>query len=355
MKQVPTITDRLYQPAADTLINRMFIRLLRDKRDMPFLNLIIHMSLTLIPLGVALFFPLPPALWWTAALIYIYLSNFKFKSPYGLMLHCISHRRLFRHQYNWLMIHIIWVLGPFIGHTPQTYFSHHMGMHHAENNMPEDESSTMPYQRDSLKDFLRYLGSFLVQGMYNLVTYLKRRNRKQLAKKALEGELSFFFLCAVLLFVNAKATLIVFVLPFLLLRLIMMVGNWTQHSMVDPDDPANPYKNCITTINVKYNHKCWNDGYHSSHHARPALHWSEHPVVFQQTLDTYAANKAIVFDGLDFGAVFLCLITKNYKKLATHLININGTFANEGEAIDVLKLRTRRFSQEDISKLLLPG
>ena len=62
-----------------------------------------------------------------------------------------------------------------------------------------------------------------------------------------------------------------------------MMGNWTQHAFVDGEDPGNAYKNSITCINVKYNKKCWNDGYHISHHIRPAMHWTEHPTFFQKT------------------------------------------------------------------------
>ncbi len=34
------------------------------------------------------------------------------------------------------MNHVIpWLLGPFFGQTPNTYFAHHMGMHHREENL----------------------------------------------------------------------------------------------------------------------------------------------------------------------------------------------------------------------------
>ena len=35
-------------------------------------------------------------------------------------------------------------------------------MHHPENNLQEDKSTTMPYQRDSMRSFLAYFSdSFL--------------------------------------------------------------------------------------------------------------------------------------------------------------------------------------------------
>jgi len=54
------------------------------------------------------------------------------------------------------------VIGPFFGETPESYFAHHLGMHHAEDNMPSDLSSTMKYQRDSFGDFMKYYSDFIV-------------------------------------------------------------------------------------------------------------------------------------------------------------------------------------------------
>jgi fatty acid desaturase len=235
---------------------------------------------------------------------------------------------------------------PFMGHTPETYFSHHMGMHHAENNMPEDDSSTMMYQRDSLRDFLKYLGHFLLLGFKGLMDYLFTRKKKKLAHSAMAGEFSFFIFCIIMCFVNFDGTMAVFVVTFIVSRMIMMVGNWTQHAFIDPADPAHPYKSCVTTLNVTYNKRCWNDGYHTSHHARPALHWTEHPNSFLQNLDQYAAHRAVVFDRLDFGGVFLCLMTKNYDKLARNFVNVNGVFSSDEEVISMLKERTRKFPEE---------
>jgi hypothetical protein len=147
-------------------------------------------------------------------------------------------------------------------------------------------------------------------------------------------------------FVNFDGTMAVFVVTFIVSRMIMMVGNWTQHAFIDPADPAHPYKSCVTTLNVRYNKRCWNDGYHTSHHARPALHWTEHPNSFLQNLDQYAAHRAVVFDRLDFGGVFLCLMTKNYDKLARNFVNVNGVFSSDEEVISMLKERTRKFPEE---------
>jgi fatty acid desaturase len=301
-------------------IDRFFISLIRDKRDLPFVKLSLSITFTLIPLAVLLYWPhINRVTWWLAAVLYLYYNNFYFKGPYGLMLHCTSHRAFFKKEYNFLNHYLPWVLGPLFGQTPETYNTHHIGMHHPENNMPGDESSTMAYQRDSLRGFLHYFGMFFFLGIINLAGYFVRKKRNR-----------------------------VFILPFLISRVIMMMGNWAQHAFVSSTDPDNAYRNSITCINTRYNHKCWNDGYHISHHLKPNMHWTEHPGFFRKTLNEYTDNDAIVFDGIHFLHVFVYLMRKRYDLLAKHFVNIGDSYANDEAVIVFLKGRTKRI---DISEL----
>jgi hypothetical protein len=105
------------------------------------------------------------------AVAYTYFNNFVFKGPFGLMLHCTSHRPFFKKKYQFINYYLPWVIAPFFGHSPETYFAHHIGMHHAENNLKGDESSTTPFQRDSVKDFGIYFGKFLFRGVFDLLQY----------------------------------------------------------------------------------------------------------------------------------------------------------------------------------------
>jgi fatty acid desaturase len=143
-------------------------------------------------------------------------------------------------------------------------------------------------------------------------------------------------------FVNLKATLAIFIIPFVFARIVMMLGNWAQHAFVDPKDPEDG--NTINCINTKYNQMCWNDGYHAVHHARPALHYTEIPVEFMKNKDKFAEKKILVFDGIHYLHIFVWLMTKRYDKLANNLVNINGMFSSEEEAIAVMKERTRKMT-----------
>ncbi len=344
MKSLAPNTDPVYAgPPAPTRFNQWLLTLCQDPRDLPFLYLILRISATLLPLAVLLFVPgLPNGLWWAAAVAYLALNNFVFKGPFGLMLHCTSHRILFRKRVAWLNRYIPWVIGPLFGQTPETYFSHHLGMHHPENNLADDISSTMYYQRDSVRGFLHYLLDFLLLGLPRLFYYFFRTSKPKLLRRAVRGEFAFVAMCAGLLFVSWQATLVVFLIPMLLSRIVMMLGNWAQHAFIDTARPAELYTSSITCINTFYNHKCWNDGYHISHHLKPAMHWTEHPVSFRQNLAEYIHHDAIVFDGIHFLHVFAYLMAGRYDLLARNFVNLGDRYTSDEEVVALLRARTRR-------------
>ncbi len=351
MKAFDVITDPVYRPHQFSAIDKFFLRFIRDERDLPFVYTTILISVTLIPLAVLLYIPgIASWLWWSAAVAYFILNNAIFKGPFGLMMHCTSHRAFFKKEYDFLNHYHPWIIGPLFGQTPETYFSHHIGMHHPENNLPDDESSTMKYQRDSFRGYLHYFGVFFFTGIYHLASYFIRKKRKRLLYRSVRGEFLFIAGCVVLCFFNWPATLVVFILPFVISRIIMMLGNWAQHAFIDPDDPGNAYKNSITCINTKYNHQCWNDGYHISHHQKPSMHYTEYPVYFQKTIDEYAEHNAVVFDGIHYLHVFFYLMAKRYDLLAKNFVNIGNRFRNDEEVIAFLKSRTRRMPQEVMIK-----
>jgi fatty acid desaturase len=345
MKLLAVSTDPVYtRSATPSRLDAWLGRYLQDERDLPFAYLMLKITATMLPLAVVLFVPAlrGNAWWWALFGVFFYLSNARFKGPFGLMLHCTSHRVLFKKKYGWMNNYIPWVLGPLFGQTPESYFTHHMGMHHPENNLPDDESSTMFYQRDSVLGFLHYLGDFMVVGVPRLVGYFTRRNKTTLRYRLLRGEVLYFVVTAALCFVNLPAALAVFVVPFVLSRVIMMLGNWAQHAFIDAEAPDNCYTNSVTCINTNYNHKCWNDGYHISHHLKPAMHWTEHPKHFRQNLEQYAQNDAIVFDGIHFLHIFFYLMTKRYDLLAKNFVNLGDRYADDAAVIELLKSRTTR-------------
>ena len=339
---VLTLVDPVPNPnPVYNAFDRFWLKRINDPRDLPFIYLSLKISLTMVPAGVLLFFPFITGwVWWAVAAVYFFFNNFMFKGPFGLMLHCSSHRPLFKTHHVFLNKYLPWVLSPFFGQTPETYAAHHLAMHHRENNLENDLSSTMHYQRDSFRSFLVYFSKFFFTVIPSLAWYFNERSQVALRNKVIRGEVVFFGACIGLCFISWQATVWVFLLPLLISRIIMMVGNWAQHSFIDAEDPGNFYKNSITCVNTPYNKKCWNDGYHISHHIKPALHWTLHPEHLQTNLRDYAENKALVFEGIHFLHVWWYLMNKDYPTLAKRVVNVHGMFTSEQEVIDLMRRRT---------------
>jgi fatty acid desaturase len=321
------------------MYSRFLARALSDPRDVVFLRLAAWITLVQLPFA-ALLLALGSFSWWLAV-AYWALWGYFFLDRYILMLHCISHRPLFRGRARVLNAYLTVFLGVFCGETPETYFAHHVGMHHKESNGEADLSSTMPYQRDSFLHWLKYFASFFFVGFPSLVRYLRSVGRDRLARRVLVGEPAFWLLVALVgLLSGWQAAFVVFVVPVVVVRVLMMMGNWAQHAFVDPSDSANSYRNSISCINTRYNRRCFNDGYHIVHHLRPALHYTEMPAEFEANRARYGAADAIVFDGLDYFQVWLCLMTGRLERLARAFVRLPGApERSDGEVIALLRSR----------------
>jgi len=316
------------------------VSLINDKRDLFFLYLIIKISS--IEIISFLFFSFYNGkLWWLFASLFFAWFHLNFHGPFVLMMHFTSHRKFFKKEYNYANNFIPWVLGFFLGQSPKTYFYHHIFMHHNENNMADDISSTMLYKRDSFLHFINYYLKFLFLSLKQLASYFQKKNKNSVAGKVLIGEFIFYLVCIVSCLISVKMSLLFFIFPFILSRIMLSMGNWTQHAFIDPISPDNYYKNSITCINNRYNHLCWNDGYHTHHHLHPSMHWTNYPIDFQKNLKDYKLNDSVIFDGLDYFQIFFLLMIKNYKKLAAHFVIFDDGFNSEDEVISFLKARTQ--------------
>jgi fatty acid desaturase len=306
---------------------------------LPFARLL---GLATVALGIpaALLF-VPGIFRWWLAVAYLAIWGIFFLGPFTLCLHNVSHRPLFKARYRRLRQIVPWVWGPLFGQTPESYYAHHMGMHHAEGNMPDDTSSTMAFQRDSWVDFLRYWGRFTLIGTWELGRYLITHRKGTLLWRFLVTEALYVATVVVLLAFNWRATLTVLVIPLVMIRFLMLAGNWGQHAFVDAADPANSYLNSITCINSPYNRKCFNDGYHIGHHVNMSRHWTEMPGDFEKNVDEYVRQRAIVFQGIDFNGVWACLMLKRYDWLARRYLDLAGSGVSEQQIVALLKERTR--------------
>ena len=340
-----SFTDPMSAPPPAGDFDRFCLRLIRDPRDLPFARVQALNFAVMLVLVVWLYIDFNIV----NALLFVAWYGFQL-GPYTLMLHNVSHRKYFRVEYDWLDWPFIAILGMPFGHMPNGYFAHHVGMHHPENNLEDDLSSTMHLQRDSAWDFfIHYLGHFLVLGGHDLAIYLRDRNRDKILGRWRIGIVLWFAVVIGLALVSWQATLLVFGFTLLITRTAMMSGNWAQHAFVDATRPDNCYVNSITCINSSYNKRCFNDGYHISHHWKPARHWTEHPQELQDDLQKYAEADAIIFRKLDFFMVWVFLMLKRYDKLADHYVPIDDRQRGKEEIIALLKERTRRIPEPEMA------
>jgi len=336
---MPTVTISDTREAPERWYARWVLPLLNDPRDVPFIGLMAQ-CLAFAAAGVALFFAGP---WlWYAAPVYWGVLVFGLLDRFTLMLHCTSHRQLFKPTHRRLNYVIPWVLAPFFGQTPESYFTHHMGMHHAEENLAGDLSSTMRFQRDKFTHWLAYYGRFIGFALFDLSRYMLRKGRKRLFRRLALGEGVYWSVMVGLMLVRPGPAVVVFLVPLLLIRTLMMMGNWGQHAFISAAQPESPYLSSITCINSRYNRRCFNDGYHIGHHLQARAHWTELPVEFEKNQTEYGRQDAIVFEGVDFFMVWLLLMTGQWSRLARAFVKLPGApERTEAEIIALLKQRVR--------------
>lgn len=325
-------------------LSRFALKLVDDPRN---LILVRNAALasTIIPLAVSFYlwdFP-----WWLA-LPYWAFGGGVFADRVGLLIHAVIHRRLFKKSYWFLEYYIPAFLCLFYGHTPHTFFIHHVGMHHYESNMPEDLSSTMRFNRDSAFHFVRYWLRFLFIGPFELLAYQIRHKRWRLARLLILVEGAWAAGVIALAYYDLRATFVVFMAPVFVMRYAMMAGNWAQHAFVCSEQPGNMFRQSITLIEARHNRRCYNDGYHVTHHRFPTMHYSDHPKEFEANRALYGREGAVVFRGIKgYQEVWRLLMFKDYERLADHYVNLTDEPMDREAVIALLKSRTRAIPDYD--------
>ena len=327
------LTDPTQVPTyGDGPLSRWCKGALYDERDEVFVRLTLKVMAVMSVAMIVLF----RSFHWGLAVAYFALWGW-ITPPVILMLHCTMHRPFIR-QPKWLDRVHPYVMQFFFG-MPTGYAQHHMGMHHVEDNMGEDLSSTMRYRRDSFLHFLAYFGRFFFLIVFELPGYLARKRRGTMARKAVFGELLHWAVVSGALWLHWRFALVAFVFPYIAVRFMMMVGNWGQHAFINTARENNGIANSITCINSTYNRRCFNDGYHIGHHLKANRHWAELPQDFDDNREMYAREGALVFERLDFFFVSVLLWTGQWRALAKRFVRLDGQPRSDEDVVAMLKSR----------------
>ncbi len=321
----PTPTMRAVIPASTTLT-----RALRDPRDAPVLALVIRLVLLLVPLAALLFLRFH----WAIAVVYLALIQ-RYSAPFAGLIHEATHRRLFVPRWSALGTFFVeWIVAPSFGMSPYLYAAQHVGMHHAENNLEDDASATIAYQRDSIAQYALYFLRFLFAAHWEVLGYLRARGKQPMLRRAALGLAAHYAVIAAALAYDWRAALTVLIVPMVFMRLAFSAGNWAQHGFIDPDAPDSPLGNTITCVEPRFNRETFNSGYHSAHHAAPRVHWSELPDALSRDFERYRAERAVVFVGVEYAHVFVAMMLRRYRWLAER-------HADYGEELSVVEARLR--------------
>ena len=240
-KDLPPYLSRLLKP-----YNAWARTIVRRPTDVVFLTHILLYLSTSVPSALVLFWRFT----WYHAILHWALQSW-YCGSFTLMLHNHIHNNgVLAREYAWFDKFWPYILEPLMGHTWDSYFYHHVKHHHVENNGPGDLSSTIRYQRDNLSHFLCYVGRFLVLAWIELPLYFIRKKKISLAINTLASELASYTAILIVAIYNFRASLFVFMIPLLQMRIGMMVGNWGQHALVDEVDPDSDFRSSITLIDV---------------------------------------------------------------------------------------------------------
>lgn len=335
------ITDPVSAPTyEDGVLSRWCREHLAEPRDEVFVRLTLasmaRMGVLMVALWVAIYVVHVPAI--LAGALYLALWGWSVP-PVVLMLHCTMHR-LFVKSPRWLNRAQLYAMSLTMG-IPPAYPDHHLAMHHAEDNMLGDLSSTLRHRRDSFLHFLVYFGRFVLLSYIELPLYFSRTRKHRVMRRMMFGEYGLILVCAVVCWLAPAFGLFALVLPALIIRFMMMTGNWGQHAFINTARSNDGLANAITCINSAYNQRCFNDGYHIGHHLRATRHWTDMPQDFIDNQDKYVAAGAIVFEKIDFFAVSVLLWTGQWKTLARHYVRLDGVERSDEEVIEMLRARVQ--------------
>jgi fatty acid desaturase len=339
------LTDPTQVPTyGDGPLHRWCKRALYDARDEVFVRLSLRMIVVMLAMMAALFVCLHWALvpLWIAAAVYLALWGW-LSAPVILMLHNTMHRPFLRSPKLLKKAHP-YVMSILFG-IPMGYTEHHVGMHHVEDNMAEDLSSTLRYRRDSFLNFLVYFGRFFFFGLIEVTGYLVRKRRTAMARRLVIGDLCHQAVVVAMLLLDWRFGLVAFAIPYFMIRFLMMTGNWGQHAFINTEHHNDGLTNSITCINAGYNHRAFNDGYHIGHHLKANRHWSEMPQDFLDNRALYARQGAIVFRGIDFFLVSILLWTGQWTILANRFVRLDGEPRSNEDVIALLKSRVHPIAE----------
>ena len=224
---VATRAEYWFKPPA--FVTRFLENNLNDVRDMEIAYLLFNIIVTMYPALIALFTVLPPSHLLGAA--YLVVFNVMYLQRFILAMHYSTHKRLFKPGF-WSDIvnkSIIVLVAPIFGIPSNTYWLHHIVMHHVDNNeWNKDLSATEGYQRDNFLHWIVYWVRFMAGSWVELPYYALKKRRWGLFAQCGGGMAATLGALVYLWGVNSTAACWTVIAPFVVVSTAMMFGKGAQ-------------------------------------------------------------------------------------------------------------------------------
>jgi len=293
--------------AYDRFLDRLGQEVLRDSRDTPALRLMVSLTLTALPIFVIQLVLGKPRLLLAIA-FYLSLCGPKFQRSARMFSakHLEAHRPqgYFSEKYDKVFgRYVEFFLGYLYGDLPELGRTVHVRLHHKENGGPDDNASTMGYDRTNPLHFLWYLSDniWTTLGLAPYA-YFKARGDVKNQRRMFWGMTRYFAYFAAVFIYDWGIGIWFVLVPLLSMNFIMAITSWVQHAFCDPEHPEDYFVNTVTVFDeVNF----MNEGYHLCHHHRSSLHWTEMPAHMERLRDKMRDSGSLVFRDLDFMQLFI--------------------------------------------------
>lgn len=255
---------------------------------------------------------------WTSVAVYIVFLHF------AVAISVITHNHNHLNMWENKTLNVItdWWLTVFYGIPIFCWIPTHNRNHHKFNNKPGDNTATY---RHSEENHLFTLVSYpskssyyqIVEGIIPYMKKLKIEDKKTFWEYIIQIVVLVAWNAAWLI-VDWKKALVFIIIPQQVSGYMVMIFNYVQHVHADEQSKWNHSRNFMGV-----NLFLFNNGYHTAHHEKANMHWSESPKYHEQikaNIDPVLIEKSFwgyIFRAYVFGAIF-----PKYKTNSMRLLRI---------------------------------
>jgi beta-carotene hydroxylase len=172
-----------------------------------------------------------------------------------------------------------YVIAIFYGYPAIGWVPTHNQVHHKRNNREGDSSrSPKVFKSNHLLALLIYptlTGLAQSKEIGAFIKDLWRRDRRAFFAAISEYVVFFGFMLAIFL-IDWRKALLFFLIPQQFALFMIQVFNYVQHVEADAESKWNHSRNFVSPV---LNALLFNNGYHTVHHHKPGLHWTQTPAL----------------------------------------------------------------------------